>query len=299
MNVVFAVDARFVAPLAAAMRSLFMTNPDRPITVYLIHTGIPSGDLEKLASIARAWEHRLVDCRSDAEMLQGMVTSYHFALANYLRLLTPAFVEGERALYLDSDVIVRADLQALYDTDLGNAYLGAVESRGFDRHAELEMDADARHFNSGVMLLNLRRWREEDVAGRVVQFVRRKPEAIQYVDQCGLNAVVNGRWVALHPRYDVQTDWFMEPYEPGQLVYSPEEMASALAAPAIVHFTGNVKPWHVTSRHPYTGEYRRHARRTPFRRPAAEVVGGALYRAAPAPVLNALRYVRRAIRFWP
>ena len=56
--------------------------------------------------------------------------------------------------YLDSGLIVRRSL-ILFEIDLSNIAVAAVEDPYFDWHKQLEMDATAHYLNSGVMLMNL------------------------------------------------------------------------------------------------------------------------------------------------
>lgn len=81
------------------------------------------------------------------------------------RLFLHEVVPQDKLLYLDCDIAVNMDLAELYDIDLGEHYLAAVEEpnltysdkfhglRGFPKLPD-------RYFNSGVLLMNLRKFRE-------------------------------------------------------------------------------------------------------------------------------------------
>ncbi|MDB4886104.1 MAG: hypothetical protein JWN79_1542 [Gemmatimonadetes bacterium] len=265
MHVVFAADRAYAAPLAVAMRSLFRSNPAVRFQVHVLNADIDPSTWAKLAAIAREHGHVLTDARIRDDDLRGIVLTHHFARSNYYRLFSADKVPADRALYLDADVIVRGDVRPLRDAPLGDAFVAAVENRNFSRHRALEMSPGSRYFNSGVMVMNLVRWRADGLAPRVLAFVRRKAHAIEFVDQCGLNGVIDGRWLALHPRFNVQSDFHDVPYVEGEAGFSARDMAEALDAPVIVHFTGNSKPWQLLNAHPYKREYWRHLRATPFR----------------------------------
>ena len=116
------------------------------------------------------------------------------------------------------------------------------------------MSPEARYFNSGVMLINLSLWRSHNVKDRVVSFVESCPNSIQFVDQCGLNSIVNGRWLSLSESYNFQTACVGD---------------SALyiqGTPYIVHFTGSAKPWHLLNTHPYKRKYWHFRNQTSFKR---------------------------------
>ena len=65
------------------------------------------------------------------------------------------------------------------------------------------MSKGAKYFNAGMMLINLDRWRNERLTERVIELVKRKPEAMMFSDQCGINSIVNGRWKEVDPRFNL------------------------------------------------------------------------------------------------
>jgi lipopolysaccharide biosynthesis glycosyltransferase len=265
-NIVFATDRLYAPHLAAALCSLFENNRDLAIDAYILHAELDQPVLDKLAALANKYGQRIIDLKVIKADVEGLVTTFHFTLANYFRLFIPEKLPFERALYLDSDVIVNGSIRELYLTELGDYYLAAVREAHFDRHLQLEMSEDAAYFNSGVMLMNLNKWRTGQVKERVIEFVKRKPEAIEFVDQCGTNSVINGRWKSLHPKYNFQTSFLKEDYIPKfNHLYLPGELSEAVSHPVIIHYTGSTKPWLFRQPHPYRHLYWRYSRKTPFK----------------------------------
>jgi lipopolysaccharide biosynthesis glycosyltransferase len=84
------------------------------------------------------------------------------------------------------------------------------------------------------MVLDLDHWRTERLGQAVLEDLQEHEHLYQFHDQCGLNAVLQNRWAALPPEWNVQTG-------------SPVTKASPLplSAAAALHFTGRYKPWHV------------------------------------------------------
>jgi lipopolysaccharide biosynthesis glycosyltransferase len=99
----------------------------------------------------------------------------------------PDIVKGGRALYLDVDIVVNGRIDDLCNAEISNIFLAAVD--------DLEMAYSAKYFNYGVMLINLEYWRAYNVKEKVIEFVGRKPEVIRFVDQDGLNFVINRNWL--------------------------------------------------------------------------------------------------------
>lgn len=256
-SVLFAASANYCAHLAAAMLSLIEQHPNRHFDLHLLHDGITPTQAAKLQRVAGAGGSSLTFHELDVAPFQGLVTGSHFSRANYFRLVAHRVVSAPRCLYLDADLLVTGDLHELLDLDVGDQYLAAVEDLGIKPGSVLGMSPEAPCFNSGVMLLNLERWRAEEIDLAVLRFVREHPQAIRFVDQCGLNRVVNGRWYKLPSTYNHMVD-------PSGL------SGGGTGSPKIVHFAGGSKPWHLGYRGAYKAEYWASRNRTPYRAALAD-----------------------------
>jgi hypothetical protein len=170
------------------------------------------------------------------------------SIASYYRLLLPEGVPGnvDRVIYLDCDLVVNHDLWDLWTVDIGDMSLGAVpeliqsaryaSSRaGIRLHRELGLRPDLELFNSGVMVVNLAKWRETQVASRAMSYLREAALYLRWHDQEALNAVVAGDWMPLDARWNVT----MHAYR-GR----PDSRLNELVrTPRIVHYNAAIKPW--------------------------------------------------------
>jgi lipopolysaccharide biosynthesis glycosyltransferase len=255
-NIIFAADRGYLQHLTVALTSLLKNNSG--MNIYIINNDITSEEWKKLQKIFAGENANLIDAKIDDRQIESLVTTYHFTKAAYYRLFIADIVKEEKALYLDVDVIVNGRIDNLYNTDISNTSLAAVDDMDvYDSHL-LEMDHSARYFNSGVMLINLEYWRIHKVKEKVLDFIKRKPEAIRYVDQDGLNSIINGNWLEVHPRYNLHT----------RLLYiehaSDSPVKEAIDNPVIIHFTGP-KPWYLKNIHPFKRYYWKYLRMTPYK----------------------------------
>lgn len=163
----------------------------------------------------------------------------------YLRLFLPALLPAavERYLYLDVDTVCVGDLSELWRMPMGDhalaavpdGYTGTVGAEGGLPGAE-GLDPDAPYFNSGVLLVNKRRWRELRVSERCFDYLRRNRGRLRFPDQDALNVVAYGRWLPLDPQWNVMKLW-----RP-RLGY---EDLHWNCMGRIIHFAGRRKPWDV------------------------------------------------------
>ncbi|MGA3281279.1 MAG: glycosyltransferase family 8 protein [Smithella sp.] len=256
MNIVFATDRGYLQHLAVALASLLENNSG--MNIYVINNDISSMDWKRLEKLFIGKDSNLIDAKIDDRQIENLITHSYFTKATYYRLFIPDVVKGDRALYLDVDIIINGCIDDLYNTELSNTFLAAVDDLYIKDFYYLEMEHSAKYFNSGVMLINLEYWRAYNVKEKVIEFIRRKPEVISFMDQDGLNSVINGNWLELHSQYNMHTGFFKESGVNLQI-------KEAIDNPVIIHYTGSSKPWHFRNDHPYKHLYWKYLRKTPYK----------------------------------
>ncbi|MBC7914865.1 MAG: glycosyltransferase family 8 protein, partial [Pyrinomonadaceae bacterium] len=139
-----------------------------------------------------------------------------FPLTCYYRIFAPYALpkEAKRVIYLDVDMIVLEDISKLWYTDMGEYLFAAVQDLqltvscswgGIPNYKELGIPADTKYFNSGVMVINIEKWRAENVTSRVIKFMHENIKFVNYADQYGLNGVLYNQWFPLDPNWN----WFV------------------------------------------------------------------------------------------
>ena len=193
------------------------------------------------------------------------VVSGHITLAAYLRVFIPAYVDAfvDKIIYLDADIIVNNSIEPLWNTTIKKYAIGAVENIVPGIKTVLSDSSDQNYFNDGMMLINLRWWREKEVMHQTLRFIENYPEKIVYHDQDALNAVLNGKWLSLHPKYNMQGALFMDEFDAFR--GDPQQLREAIDHPVIIHYSTPLKPWHYLSFHPYTQKYYDYLTLTPWR----------------------------------
>jgi lipopolysaccharide biosynthesis glycosyltransferase len=257
LDIVFATDGGYLQHLAVALASLLENNSG--MNVYVINNDISSTDWKRLEKLFVGKDSYLIDAKIDDGQIENLITRSYFTKATYYRLFIPDVVEGDSALYLDVDIVINGCIDDLYNTELSNTFLAAVDDLYIQNFYYLEMEHSAKYFNSGVMLINLEYWRAYNVKEKVIEFIRHKPEVISFMDQDGLNSVINGNWLELHPRYNMHTGLLHKECA----VDLP--IKEAIDNPVIIHYTGSSKPWHFRNNHPYKHLYWKYLRKTPYK----------------------------------
>jgi lipopolysaccharide biosynthesis glycosyltransferase len=116
--------------------------------------------------------------------------------------------------------------------------------------------------------MNLAKMRAERTSRTLIDYARAHPQLLWYADQDAFNVACRGRWLHLHPRWNVQTTMLVLPVE--TLPLPREQVLAARAQPAVIHYIGPWKPWTYMCRHPLQHLYFEHARATPWGAPALQ-----------------------------
>ena len=290
MNVVFATDRGYLQHMAVALASLLENNSG--MNIYIINNDISESDWKKLQKLFEGKNSNLIDAKIDDKQIENLITHSYFTKATYYRLFIPDIVKGDRALYLDVDIVVTQRIDDLYNAEISNTFLAAVDNPGIYNHHDLGMDNSAKYFNSGVMLINLEYWRAFNVKEKVIEFIGGRSGVVQFPDQDGLNAVIKGNWLELHPKYNMHTVFLCAEYA------SALPIKEAIDNPVIIHYTGSSKPWHFGDYHPYKHLYWKYLRMTPYKfaipsKPLSILRLNNLKRMIPKPIKDCLKKILR------
>ena len=166
INIAMITDDNYVMPTVVAIKSMLM-NKDKN-TTYIINV-LTNNLSEKNILILKNLNssYCVVNILNETQLIekyQNIEQNRHVTYAALLKFFLPnIFKELDKILYLDSDIIVQSDLNDLYNTDINDNYAGVVKdilAVKNPNHLLRLSCANKNYFNSGVMLLNLKKMRE-------------------------------------------------------------------------------------------------------------------------------------------
>lgn len=258
VSIAMATDDQYAQFAGVAMTSLFENRTSRyDCDIYILEDGLSQTNRENLANVAAQYNAQVSFLRPDSRRYHDLVLTDHYTIVTYFRLDLPRLLPDlQKILFFDCDMIIRRDILKLWELDLTDYYLAAS-------------GRSHKSFNAGLMLMNLDRWRADDIPAQVTSFIRENRDLIQYVDQSGLNAVFSAKpWLLLPYRWNVRTgqlDAYLDTIKRKEL--SDEERAS-VRDPYILHYTGPLKPWdyRYSFKYDFLDEYVNYLRLTPWKK---------------------------------
>ena len=170
----FACNDRYVPYLDVAVLSLIShVSPDREYRIVVLKSDITEQNQEII--MKHATKNVSIEFFDVSRMLEPskdkLPDMFYYSLAAYYRFfIETAFPQYDKAIYLDCDVILLNDIAKLYDTDVSDYLVGAVYEQNTDRSPVFTSYVEEiigiphnTYFNSGVMVMNLAKFREEKV----------------------------------------------------------------------------------------------------------------------------------------
>jgi lipopolysaccharide biosynthesis glycosyltransferase len=241
--VLFCTDSNYWQHLGATLASLLVSNARHQFRIMVCSIHADPENETKIGSIAAECGNATVEYIRFTPTREVFPISGHITLGAYLRLFMTEYVDPavEKLLYLDCDLILRKDIEALWAADIDNYLAAAALEPYIEGHQAVGFTRDDLYFNSGVMLINLARWRSEKLLERFIACSNQKYSALRYWDQDILNSVLRGQVAFLNPRWNFQP--IHAEMLPEKLGLTRDEFFSIRRDPAIVHFTTKDKPW--------------------------------------------------------
>ncbi|MCM1577354.1 MAG: glycosyltransferase family 8 protein [Ruminococcus sp.] len=263
MNIVYASDDNFAEIMGVSLLSLFENNRECPeINVFILDGGIGGENREKLLSLGETFG-RDIDFTDVTSVLKGEMRQQRGSLSTFSRLymgdILPAHIQ--KLLYLDCDTIVMGSLGELYDTDISEHYgAGAGDCVSGEHRKILGLSPDSVYVNVGVLLVNLKKWRENNLSDKFVTFANDYNNKVPCADQGILNGVLSAKLKEIPLKYNSYTALYDFSYgdlclfrKPSRF-YTEEEVSEAKENPSVIHFTTSflsLRPWIRGSGHPY------------------------------------------------
>lgn len=240
--VFFTIDDDY-APLLGVTLFSMLKNASKvyQYKVFVLYKKLSEQNREKFAGLAdKNCEIQFFEMKDElntiTDRMSNRLRADYFTLTIYFRLFIPVlFPEYDKGIYLDSDVVVPGDISELYQMHLGENLLGAVIDPvvaavpELTRHAELCVGVEKdKYFNSGVLLMNLKKLRETRIDQRFLELFNKYHFDCIAPDQDYLNAMCKGRVTYLPALWDAM----------------PSDATEPVGNPKLVHFNLFAKPWH-------------------------------------------------------
>ncbi|MEM6551180.1 MAG: glycosyltransferase family 8 protein [Planctomycetota bacterium] len=268
------VDGNMVHAAATMVWGAVQRSGGRVEHIHIIGLGLSETQRQRLERVVPGCNVHWLEQKQARRITEELPAVYHVPPISYTRLLLPDLLEGvDRVLYLDADLVVRANVAELWDLGTQGLPIAAVRDAGMSslsdpnclRYVSDELqDPEAMPFNAGVMLMDLKIWRGERLAEKVLEFLRVNQDRLNYADQDGLNWVLQGRWSERAMKWNVPLPLLVDADAYGIEAVAEDCLTSAYSAACIYHMFGQHKPWNSGLMHGFRRQWLEEFRRSGY-----------------------------------
>ena len=244
------LDAGYLRPLCVMLRSLAARTPGRDFRVFVLHSSLTPAHLDAVRRAVDGCRMTLEDIRVSGGGLDGAPTTDRYPREMYYRIFAAQVLppELERILYLDPDVLAIRSVEELYAMPMGDAMFAACShvhaSLRKLNELRLGMKKDAPYINSGVMLFNLPRLRQEQRPETVQEWLT-EHKSLFLPDQDVISSLYGDRILLLDAlRYNLGEKFYhscrLRPRSAGE---TRPDLDWVRQNTVLLHYCGRNKPW--------------------------------------------------------
>lgn len=242
------IDDNYVMQCCTMLVSVMHNNQNEDICFHVISHALSKTAQQQICKHVASYGQQVVFYDINDTLMKGMSvdSSSHISIATYYRLFIAKVLPTSihKLLYLDCDLVVDGNISTLWDIDITQYAVAAVEdmwSGKAENYERLNYSPQHTYFNAGVLVINLDKWREMDFAEKSIGYVASNQEKLVFYDQDVLNALLHDQKKLLPFRWNVQ-DGLLRRHRrirPEMIAQVKEEIKH----PVIIHYTGHRKPW--------------------------------------------------------
>ncbi len=236
----FAVDDGYIPFLAVALQSLIEnSSKNYYYSIKILYTNIEEENKQKISKYKKENVNiEFVDLNYYIKKVKDkLYTRDYYTKTTYFRLFIPnLYPQYDKAIYLDSDIVVLGDIAELYNVNMGNNLIAAAPddviqtTKVFQEYAEKVVGvADYRnYFNAGILLMNLDEFRKFNFQEKFLYLL----ETIKFTvaqDQDYLNRLCKGKVKIIDKAWD-------------RMPIAIDDMKEEDIK--VIHYNLAYKPWH-------------------------------------------------------
>lgn len=256
-HILYATDKNYCEVCAVSLYSL-LKNFSGKVLIHIIESNLEDRK-EDLIRVAKMFDQEIEFISIDEisrRLIEKGIPPYRGGYSTYARFFSGDYIDDGRIIYLDCDILVNGDLAPLFEFDLKGNPMGAVVDQcssyvnyliGHKRHD--------KYFNSGVLLIDNKICREQDMSEKFVNTVKTIDLSNTFLgaDQDIMNVTYYQKVTTLPLCYNMMfttrsfsgKNCLRLASKSEDDYYTIEEFDKARSNPQIMHFAGGgrYQPW--------------------------------------------------------
>ena len=169
INICFATDNNYAKYMGLALMSILKSaNKEDNLHFFILDNQIKQEEKNKVATLQKIKPFEITYIPIDENSFSNLyVHQKGLSPTAYARFLIAKLIDEDKVLYLDCDIFVRKSLAPLFNTDISDYYIAGVLDFAVKKSYLIskfkDKDLFGSYLNSGVLLINNKKWREESI----------------------------------------------------------------------------------------------------------------------------------------
>ena len=185
-------DGLYYRKASTTMLSIF-EHTKSDVCVHIVHDETLSIEKQNEMRMLAAQYKQCISFHSAPNMPDTFIkNASHWGHGVFYRLFLHKIIKLDKIIYFDCDIICGLDIKELYEQELRELPLGVVVETGMEAEVSRRLGMPIKkYFNSGVLLINLKWFREHDhdIFDTMMQPLHK--QKLRYPDQDILNIFFN------------------------------------------------------------------------------------------------------------
>lgn len=278
LSIIYSSDNNYCVYMSTSIISLLENNKEfKYINIYVIENKISDENKEKLEMIVRLYQRNIIfiDFEKYKKYL-NLNMQWQISISSYARLFVASMLPSniDKVLYFDCDTLIVDSLNELWNQDINDFYIaGVCDTVPSNIKQAIGLNNKDFYINAGMLLINLKKWREDNLEKNLLNFIDNHNGNVIHHDQGVINGVIKNKKI-LPLKYNLMTSYLMMSrddiikfYKVEDPFYSKEQIDEAIKNPVYIHYTPGftTRPWVKGCKHPYVDLYWKYLKLTPWK----------------------------------
>ena len=262
MDILVTFDENYIPPFKTMLKSFMASNHNYDTTFWLIHGGIDENYLNDLNDFCKSYGAKFKQISISEKYFEDAKITDRYPQSMYYRLLAPKILPEslDRILYIDPDTLIINKLDELWNMEFPKGKIYAAASHAIignlsDNINKLRLDTDHSYFNTGVILMDLKKARKIVDMNEIIKTVNESKDIELILPDQDIFNTMYGKYTIEIPdeiyNYDAR-------FYPAYLLNSgnKHDLDWIMSNTCILHFCGKRKPWLAQGYNLFTSLYK-------------------------------------------
>ncbi|NUF48556.1 glycosyltransferase family 8 protein [Gilliamella sp. ESL0250] len=237
LNIALGFDDNYAIPAGVAMLSVIKNTPNYNLNFHLFIDQVSEINLDKFKELSSNNVSITLYYLNSNFIINPKTLVLHIAtISTCIRFIMPKLLETitDKLIYLDSDIICLQSLAQIAEYNIENYIAGVVcDTKDMQQTiSEMYRIDSTRYFNAGVLLINTKKWCEENISEKALELIN-DGNIYKFADQDVLNILLEKKTLLLPIKFNTKI----------KLSIDAHQEKSIRPYTVILHYISQNKPW--------------------------------------------------------